>query len=106
MLQNYETYNLQFNNMSGFSCNCFINVSDSKQKTYCTCSVYIRLILAAGLPCWDRAYLCCELVLSEDPVELDRFQIWVLTGQHAPTQLQTEGRNEAKVKQSEMMTAE
>lgn len=52
-----------------------------------TCPVYVRLILTAGLPRWDGAYLCRQLVLGEDPVELNWFQRWVLAGQSPPTHL-------------------
>lgn len=52
-----------------------------------TCPVYVRLILTAGLPRWDGAYLCRQLVLGEDPVELNWFQRWVLARQSPPTHL-------------------
>lgn len=52
-----------------------------------TCPVYVGLILTAGLPRWDGAYLCRQLVLGEDPVELNWFQRWVLARQSPPTHL-------------------
>lgn len=69
-----------------------------QQFLFTTCPVYVGLVLTAGLPRWDGADLCRQLVLREDPVELNRFQRWMLARQSPPTHLLKTSKGEPEKK--------